>query len=148
LLEQSLMTVLEGMVASGAADDRYDESRDLDSFISTERLVQNWSWVFRGEELKFDRSERHVFEIEGKRAQYFNDRWLVSDPSNPIPSWPNQARRQSNLRGKAHAETRVQTSSMPDVRIRRASHALAEKRSRCRPRSTDKEITRTESVSN
>lgn len=89
LLERALMTVLEGMVASGAADHKYDESRNLDSFISTEKLVQNWSWVFPGDKLSINRSERHVFEIKGKRARYFNNRWLAPDPNNPIPSWPN-----------------------------------------------------------
>ncbi|MDA9467518.1 hypothetical protein [Bradyrhizobium sp. CCBAU 53415] len=86
---RALMSVLEGMVASGAADHKYDEGRKLDTFLSTERLVQNWSWVFSGDEFRIDRSERDVVEIRGKRTKYFNNRWLAQDPSNPIPSWPH-----------------------------------------------------------
>jgi hypothetical protein len=87
--ERALMTVLEGIVASGAAEHRYDEGRELDSFLSTERLVQNWSWVFSGDEFRIDRSERDVVEIKGKRTKYFNSRWLAPDPNNPWPSWPS-----------------------------------------------------------
>lgn len=86
---RALMSVLEGMVASGAADHKYDECRKLDSFLSTERLVKNWNWVFAGDEFRIDRSERDVVEIRGKRTKYFNNRWLAQDPGNPIPSWPH-----------------------------------------------------------
>jgi hypothetical protein len=85
LLERTLMIELEGMVATGAADDKYDEARKVDSFISAERLVHNWSWMFPGDKFNIDRSKRHVFEIKGKRAKYFNDRWLTPDPNKFYP---------------------------------------------------------------
>jgi hypothetical protein len=87
--ERALMCILEGMVASGAAEHNYDKSRELDSFLSTERLIRNWSWVFPGDQLNVAGSERDVLKIKGKRTRYFNNRWLAPDPGNPIPSWPN-----------------------------------------------------------
>jgi hypothetical protein len=92
LLERTLMIGLEGMVATGAADHKYDEARKVDSFISTERLVQNWSWMFPGDKFNIDRSKRHVFEIKGKRAKYFNDRWLTPDPNKFYPFYPHVAK--------------------------------------------------------
>ena len=85
LLERTLMIGLEGMVAIGAADHKYDEARKVDSFISTEKLIQNWSWMFLDDKFSIDRSKRHVFEIKGKRAKYFNDRWLGSNPNKFYP---------------------------------------------------------------
>lgn len=55
--ERAFMCILEGMVASGAAEHRYDESRNLDSSLSTERLLRNWSWVFPGDKFDVARSE-------------------------------------------------------------------------------------------
>ena len=85
LLERTLMVGLEGMVAMGAADHKYDEARKIDSFISTERLIQNWSGMFLGEKFSIDRFKRHVLEIKGKRSKYFNDRWLVPNPNKFYP---------------------------------------------------------------
>jgi hypothetical protein len=89
LQERAVMCVLEGMVASGAAEHRYDETREVDEFNSTDRLIQNWSWVFPGDEYCIDRSERQILEMRGKRSRYLNKRWLAPDQSNPIPSWPS-----------------------------------------------------------
>jgi hypothetical protein len=85
LLERAVMIVLEGLVASGAADHSYDEARQLDSFISTDRLVQNWSRMFPSDKLSIDRSKRHVFEMKGKRTKYFNDQWLAPNPNKLYP---------------------------------------------------------------
>ena len=38
-----LMSVLRGMVVSGAATHNYDAYRKTDEFHSTERLIRNWS---------------------------------------------------------------------------------------------------------
>lgn len=89
LWDRALMRILEGMVASGAAQHKYDEGRDLDSFLSTERLIRNWSWVFPGDKFSVVYSEREIFKVKGKRGRYFNSKWLAPDPENPIPSWPN-----------------------------------------------------------
>ena len=85
LLERAVMRVLEGLVASGAAVHSYDEARQLDSFISTDVLVQNWSRIFPNDKLRIDPSERHIFEMEGKRTEYFNDQWLAPNPNKLYP---------------------------------------------------------------
>jgi hypothetical protein len=87
--ESALMCVLEGMVASGAAEHKYDRTKDLDSFLSTERLVRNWGWVFPGDTFSLSRDDRDVVKIKGKRNRYFDDSWLAPDRENPVPSWPN-----------------------------------------------------------
>ena len=87
--EEAVMFVLEQMVASGAADHKYDNARKIDEFNSTERLVRNWGWAFPGDKLSIDRSERHVLAIKGKRSRFFNSKWLAQDEDNPHPSWPN-----------------------------------------------------------
>ena len=89
LQERAVMCVLEGMVASGAAEHKYDVTRNLDEFNSTDRLVRNWGWAFPGDKLSIDRSERHVLAIKRKRSHFFNSKWLAQDKDNPHPSWPN-----------------------------------------------------------
>jgi hypothetical protein len=66
-----VMTILERMVASGAADHRYDSVRKVDEFLSTETLIKHWSWAFPGDAFAADRSERHVTKLEGARSHYF-----------------------------------------------------------------------------
>jgi hypothetical protein len=66
--ESALMCVLEGMVASGAAE----HTKDLDSFLSTERLVRNWGWVFLGDTFSPSRDDREVVKIKGKRKRAEN----------------------------------------------------------------------------
>jgi hypothetical protein len=65
--EVVFMHTLEGMIMSGAAEHNYDPLRKIDEFISTDRLIKHWGWLFPGSSCDVDRSERLLFEIKGKR---------------------------------------------------------------------------------
>jgi hypothetical protein len=82
--ERALMCVLEGMVASGAAEHKYHSAQKLDSFLSTERLIRNWGWAFPGDTFSLVGGERDIVKIKGNRTRYFNHRWLAPDPENPF----------------------------------------------------------------
>jgi hypothetical protein len=89
LKEKITMSVLQTMVISGAAVHNYDIKTKVDQFLSTDRLVRHWSWIFPGATLPADRDKCHVLTISGKRARYFNKDWLTGDPEDPPPSWPS-----------------------------------------------------------
>jgi hypothetical protein len=89
LKERLLMSVLGNAVVSGAASHSYDAQRHIDQFVSTDRLVRNWSWLFPGAKLTADRLQKYPLEIEGSRSRYIREGWLAADRNNPSPPWPN-----------------------------------------------------------
>jgi hypothetical protein len=89
LQERAVMRVLEGMVASGVAEHKYDDAREVDEFNSTDQLIRNWSWTFPGDVYRIDHSERQTLKLHGKRSRYFNERWLAQDRRDPVRGWSN-----------------------------------------------------------
>jgi hypothetical protein len=87
--DHALMFILEGMVASGAATHRYDVKEKVDEFSCTERLIQNWGWVFPGDTLGVSGADWYIIHISGDRSRFFNSEWLVEDKEDPTP-WPTQ----------------------------------------------------------
>jgi hypothetical protein len=87
--DHALTFILEGMVASGAATHRYDVKEKVDEFSCTERLIQNWGWVFPGDTLGVSGADWYIIHISGDRSRFFNSEWLVEDKEDPTP-WPTQ----------------------------------------------------------
>jgi hypothetical protein len=86
--EQALMSILHWLVASGAATHRYDANEKADTFSCTDRLIQNWAWLFPGDKLVVSRADWFTIQISGDRSRFFNSQWLVEDKDNPPPGWP------------------------------------------------------------
>jgi hypothetical protein len=84
--ESVIMELLESIVACGAATHSYDQERNIDEFLATERLVQAWGKNPKGR-TKNKKVARRTFHVTGDRSQYFNEDWLAPGKHDPLPSW-------------------------------------------------------------
>ena len=87
--EEIYVNTLISMVHSGSAQYRYRSSDNVDEFRSTDRLIQNWCWLFNGAVLKAKRSEHKILEVSGRRSRFFEEGWQIPDRDNPAPAWPS-----------------------------------------------------------
>lgn len=88
--EGVVMSLLTGMVITGAATHRFVHQDSLDEFRATERLIRNWNWMFPGATLRgVNRAAMFYTSIKRPRLSYFSTGWDKPDPNNPPPGWPD-----------------------------------------------------------